>query len=150
MWILGRGGPHPELNAGERVVLRCTVGNAGTAAATVSLEVAIAGVSAHRSLSQGVAVRGLAVFDVPLVVPRDLAIDSDVELTITARDAVFLRTAQANIMGVVRRPRLCVPGQLTLQQYHAKIGELRAAVAADDLTSAQLDRYDAELVACLP
>jgi hypothetical protein len=43
-----------------------------------------------------------------------------------------------------------VPGQLTRQQYHAKIAELRAAVAAGDLTSAQLDRYGAELVACLP
>ena len=40
-------------------------------------------------------------------------------------------------------------GQLTRAQYRTKLNELRAAVAAGDLTQAQLDRYDAELVTCL-
>jgi hypothetical protein len=148
--ILGRGESPLELNAGELVVLRCTVNNTGTAAAEVAIEIAIAGVTSHNSVGQSIAVRGRAVFDVPLVVPRDLLIDSYVELAVTARDAVFLRTARTSIVGVVRRPRLCTAGQLTREQYHAKLAELRAAVAAGDLTSVQLDRYDAELVACLP
>ena len=50
---------------------------------------------------------------------------------------------------VVRKPRLCEPGQLTRAQYQAKIAELRTAVTAGDITQAQFDRYDAELVACL-
>ena len=50
---------------------------------------------------------------------------------------------------LVRKPRLCEPGQLTRAQYQAKIAELRTAVTAGDITQAQFDRYDAELVACL-
>jgi hypothetical protein len=148
--LVGRGGRRPELDAGEQVVLRCTVNNAGTAVAAVSLETAIADDPPRRSFNQDIAVRGSAVFDIPLVVPLHLAIDSDVEFVVIARDAVFLRTAQSIVVGVVRKPRLCTAGQLTLEQYRAKILELRAAVGAGDLTSAQLDRYDAELVACLP
>jgi hypothetical protein len=50
---------------------------------------------------------------------------------------------------MVRKPRLCVFGQLTREAYRGKIVQLRAAVSAGDLTEAQLDRYDAELFACL-
>jgi hypothetical protein len=53
------------------------------------------------------------------------------------------------VAGVVRKLRLCEPAKLTRAQDQAKITELRAAVTTGDLTQAQLDRYDAELVACL-
>ena len=72
-----------------------------------------------------------------------------VEIAITARDRASSRSARTTVTGVVRKPRLCEPGQLTRAQYQAKIAELRAAVTAGDITQAQFDRYDAELVACL-
>jgi hypothetical protein len=53
------------------------------------------------------------------------------------------------VVGVVRKRNLCTVGQLTRAQYRAKLTKLRAAVAAGELTQAQLDRYDAELVTCL-
>jgi hypothetical protein len=68
---------------------------------------------------------------------------------ITARDRDSSRTARTTIVGVVRKPRLCTPGQLTTAQYQAKIADLRAALSAKVLTQDEFDRYDAELVACL-
>ena len=87
--------------------------------------------------------------DLPLRIPRELTIDSTVQVAITARDEAFARSAQATIVGVIRQPKLCVVGQLTHAQYRAKLAELRAALAAGDLTQAQFDRYDVELVICL-
>jgi hypothetical protein len=45
--------------------------------------------------------------------------------------------------------KVCSAGQLTRARYRAKLTELRAAMAAGDITQAQLDRYDAELIMCL-
>jgi serine/threonine protein kinase len=87
--------------------------------------------------------------DVAITVPRGLPINAPVEIAITARDRATSRSARTTLAGVVRKPKLCEPGQLTRAQYQAKITELRAAVTAGDLTQAQFDRYDAELVACL-
>lgn len=47
------------------------------------------------------------------------------------------------------RRKICLAGQLTRAQYRAKLAELRAAVAAGDLTQAEFDSYDAQLVTCL-
>jgi hypothetical protein len=99
-----------------------------------------------RSRFEGVAA-GHAVFRI--VIPRELAIDSTVEIAVNAQDRKAQHVARTSVVGVVRKPKLCATGQLTRAQYRAKMAELRAAVAAGDLTQAQLDRYDAELVTCL-
>ena len=90
-----------------------------------------------------------AVFNVPIIVPRTLPIDAPVEIVITARDRDSSRNARTTIVGVVRKSRLCTPGQLTTAQYQAKIADLRAALSAKVLTQEEFDRYDAELVTCL-
>jgi hypothetical protein len=102
-----------------------------------------------RSPPQPVPAAGRATIDVAITVPRGLPINAPVEIAITARDRASSRSARATVVGVVRKPRLCEPGQLTRAQYQAKIAELRAGVTAGDITQAQFDRYDAELVACL-
>ncbi|MCE9579005.1 MAG: hypothetical protein K8W52_38125 [Deltaproteobacteria bacterium] len=139
----------PEVEAGENITVRCAVDNTGQIAAEVDLQATIAGVAPVASPVREIAAGGHAVFDLPVAIPRNLTLDAPVELTVEARDQRFQRTATATIAGIVRKPRLCIPGQLTRAQYNAKIAELRAAAAAGDLTQAELDRYDAELVGCL-
>lgn len=148
--IAGHPGARPELDAGDRVVLHCVVDNTGASAARVALEAAIAGGAPARSPAQHVAAAGHAAFDVPITIPRELAIDSTVEIAVSAHDPKAQRSARTVVVGVVRKLKLCTAGQLSRAQYRAKLKELRAAVAAGDLTQAQLDRYDAELVTCLP
>jgi len=147
--IPGHAGARPDLDAGDAITLRCVVDNTGTSASKVELETALAGGAPTRSQPQSIAARGHATFDLPLTIPRELAIDSPVEIAVTAQDRQFARTAHASLVGVVRKPKLCTAGSLTRAQYRAKLSELRAAVTAGDLTQAQLDRYDAELVTCL-
>jgi len=148
--ILGHDVPRPDLDAGENLSVRCVVDNTGDAAAkAVDLETSIAGGTPVRTQPQPIALAGRAVFDVPLTIPRELPIDAPVEIATTARDRQYSRTVSTKLSGVVRKPKLCVPGKLTRAQYRAKLAELRAAVTAGDLTQAQLDRYDAELVTCL-
>jgi hypothetical protein len=140
----------PEFVPGQRFVMRCLVKNTGDAdAKQVEVELSLAGGSPDRSPAQEIGTSGRQLFKVPITVPRTLPIDAPVEIAITARDRASSRSARATVIGVVRKPRLCEPGQLTRAQYQAKVTELRAAVTAGDLTQAQLDRYDAELVACL-
>jgi hypothetical protein len=146
--ITGREGEHPELNAGERVVLHCAVGNAEVMPTRVELVTVRAGV-AVRSPEREVKAQGNVAFDVPIVVPSDLAIDSTMEIAVTAKDVISSDTAQTKVVGVVRKPGPCVAGRLTRDQYREKITELRAAVADGAITAEQFDRYDASLVACL-
>ncbi len=147
--LADRSEPRPDLDAGEGVVLHCIVDNTGAAAATVELETSVAGGAPARSAARSIAAAGHGVFDVAVTIPRELAIDAAVEIAVTAHDRQFRRTARTSVVGVVRKPKLCSVGSLTRAQYRAKLSELRAAVAAGDLTQAQLDRYDAELVTCL-
>jgi hypothetical protein len=140
----------PAFDAGQSVVLKCIVNNTGNTVATVKLEATIARDPAVVSRIQTVAVGGRSVFEIPLIVPRDLKLDSTIEIVVVAHDTVYLRIARTTLAAVVRKPKMCEPGQLTRQQYDAKIAELRAALTAGDLTQAQFDRYDAELVTCLP
>jgi hypothetical protein len=148
--FVGRTEKSPAFDAGQSVVLKCIVNNTGSAAATVKLEAAIAGDPAVVSRVQIIAVGGRSAFDVPLTVPRDLSLDSAFEIKVTARDTMYSSIALTSITGVIRKPKMCEPGQLTRAEYDAKIAELRAARGAGDLTQAQFDRYDAELVSCLP
>jgi hypothetical protein len=147
--IAGHDDAHPELDAGENVDLRCTVDNSGGVDAQIELAASIGGGVPARSDERPLAHGGNVVMDLPLTIPRDVALDSTLEILVTARDARFQRSASTTITGVVRKPKLCSSGQLTRAQYNAKIAELRAAFAAGDLTQAELDRYDAELVGCL-
>jgi cyclophilin family peptidyl-prolyl cis-trans isomerase len=148
--IGGRDVARPDLDAGQRLTLRCIVNNTGDAdAKAVELEVSVASRAPARSPPQAIAASGHLGFDVPIIVPRELPIDAPVEIAITVRDRQSSRTARTTVVGVVRKPKLCVPGQLTRAQYQAKVAELRAAVTAKYLTQDELDRYDAELVTCL-
>ena len=147
--IAGQKGARPDLDAGDTVVLHCIVDNTGATLAKVELETSVAGGAQVRSPPQDIAVAGHAAFDVPIVIPRELAIDSTVEIAVSAQDRKAQRSVRTSVVGVVRKRKLCAAGQLTRAQYRAKLTELRAAVAAGDLTQAQLDKYDAELVACL-
>jgi hypothetical protein len=83
------------------------------------------------------------------VLPSDLAIDSTVEIAVTARDVISTDIARTTILGVIRKPNPCISGRLSREQYREKIAQLRAAVAEGSMTSEQFDRYDAALVACL-
>ena len=149
--VVGRNSAErPDLDAGQQVKLRCMVTNTGNAPAQqVELEVAVGESSPSRSAPQVIAAAAHLAFDVPVIVPRSLPIDAPVEMTITVRDRVSMRTARTSIVGVVRKPRLCLPGQLTRPQYQEKIANLRTALSDKLLTQAEFDRYDAELVACL-
>jgi hypothetical protein len=148
--IVGHEGARPELDAGHNLTVRCQVENTGNAdARQVNLDAAIGDAAQGHSAPQPVPARGRATIDVAITVPRGLPINAPVEIAITAHDRASPRSARATVVGVVRKPRLCEPGQLTRAQYQAKIAELRTAVTAGDITQAQFDRYDAELVACL-
>ena len=143
--ISGHSGARPDLGAGDTVALHCVVDNTGASVAKVELETAVAG----GSPAQEIAAAGHASFDVPVAIPRELAIDSTIEIAVSALDRKAQRSARTAVTGVIRKLKLCTAGQLTRAQYRAKLAELRAAVAAGDLTQTQLDRYDAELVTCL-
>lgn len=148
--VEGSKAARPDLDAGQRLMLHCAVDNKGTAdARQVELEASVANGPPGRSPPQLLAKAGHMTFTVPIVVPRSLPIDAPVEVAIIARDRATSRSARTTIVGVVRKPKLCEPGRFTQAQYRAKLKELRAAVAAGDITQAQLDRYDAELVTCL-
>jgi hypothetical protein len=148
--VEGRKVARPDFDAGQSLTLRCTVDNTGDAEAKlVELEVSVAGSAPERAAPQPIAASGHRSFDVPVTVPRTLPIDAPVEIVIIARDRPSSRTAKTTIVGAVRKPKLCVRGQLTRAQYRAKVDELRSEVTAGVITQADFDRYDAELVACL-
>jgi hypothetical protein len=147
--ISGHTGAHPDLDAGDRVVLHCTVDNTGTIGANVELGTSIAGGTQVYSSAQDVMPATHASYDVPIAVPRDLAIDSSVEIAVTAHDRKSPRAARTAVVGVVRKPRVCTAGNLSRDAYSAKLAGMRADVAAGALTRSQFDRYDAEMVACL-
>jgi hypothetical protein len=145
----GRSKERPGLDAGEQIVVHCLVENTGTGTANVELETSLAGATPIASLTKPVAPKDRTAFDIPMAVPRELAIDSAVEIAVVAVDRHFARSASTRIVGVIRKPRLCAAGQLTHTQYGAKLAKLRAALSAGDLTQDEFDRYDAELVTCL-
>ena len=148
--IVGHEAARPEIDAGQNLMVRCQVENTGNAdAKQVGLDAAIGDGAQGHSVAQPVPAAGRATIDVAITVPRGLPINAPVEIAITARDRASSRSTRATLAGVVRKPRLCEPGQLTRAQYQAKLAELRTAVTAGDITQAQFDRYDAELVACL-
>ncbi|HEX4418080.1 MAG TPA: hypothetical protein VH165_09290 [Kofleriaceae bacterium] len=147
--VPGHDAARLELSAGDGVSLHCIVDNSTKKPTRVELETTIAGHPPVKSRAQAVAAGGNAAFDVPLVLPRDLAIDAPVEIALDAHDRKAKLDAHTALTAVVHERRLCTPGQLTRAQYQAKLTELRALVKAGDMTQAQLDRYDAELVACL-
>jgi hypothetical protein len=148
-WILGGGRDRPYLDAGEHFKIQCWVENSGTGPANVALEISLAGTTPAAPPAQRVAAAGRALFEVPITIPRTLATDSPVEITVVACDRHFARSASTRIVGVIRKPRLCVPGQLTHSQYRDKLAELRKELTNGNLTPDQFDRYDAELVTCL-
>jgi hypothetical protein len=125
------------------------VDNSGTGAANVALETPLARATSAAPPAQRIGPAGHALFDVPITIPRALAIDSPVEITVVARDRHFARSASTRIVGLIRKPRLCHAGELSHTQYSAKLAALRAARAAGNLTRDQFDQYDAELVSCL-
>jgi hypothetical protein len=125
------------------------VDNTGAGVANVNIETSISGDAPTKSPAQRIAAAGRASFDIPIAIPRELVIDSKVEIAITACDYQLARSAHTMVVGVIRKPKLCAFGELTRAQYRAKLAELRAAVAAGSLTRSQFDRHDAELVTCL-
>jgi hypothetical protein len=145
-WIPGRSPDRPDFDAGEDIMMQCLVDNSGTGAANVTLESSLA---RSAPAAQRVAPGGNVLFDVPITIPRTLAIDSPVEITVVARDRRFARAMSTQIVGVIHKPRLCHTGELTHTQYRVKLAALRAARAAGNLTPDQFDQYDAELVSCL-
>ncbi|HET9627012.1 MAG TPA: hypothetical protein VFP84_36885, partial [Kofleriaceae bacterium] len=145
----GHGGARPEVSAGDAVSLHCTLDNTTPAALQVALDVTVGGGAPVRVPPRAVAANGHADVDVPVTIPRDAALDATVELAVNAHDRKGKLTAHTSVVSAVRKRKLCTPGELTREQYRAKLTELRAAVAAGDMTQAQLDRYDAELVTCL-
>jgi hypothetical protein len=147
--IPGHSGSRAELGAGDHIVIHCVVDNVAAGAANVKLETSVSGEDPTRSPVQRVAPAGRASFDVPVAIPRELIIDSKVEIAITARDDALARSAHTTIVGVIRKPKLCTYGELTRAQYRAKLAALRAAADGGSLTRSQFDHYDAELVTCL-
>jgi hypothetical protein len=147
--IPGQSASRADLNAGDHVVIHCVVDNTGAGAANVNIETSISGEDPTKAPAQRIAPAGRASFDVPIAIPRELVIDSKVEIAITACDYELARSAHTMVVGVIRKPKLCAFGELTRAQYRAKLAELRTAVAAGNLTQSQFDRYDAELVTCL-
>lgn len=71
------------------------------------------------------------------------------EITVSARGRQEQHSARTTMIGVIRKLKLCPPGQLTHAPYRAKLPALRDAIAAGELTQAQLGRYDAARVTCL-
>jgi hypothetical protein len=147
--IANRTNMPADIEAGGSIVLHCLVSNTGTSAAPVGLETTITHAPTIMTPPQLVAVGKQIAFDVPVKIPRELALDSKVEIAIVARGTTYARTARTIVTGIIRKSKVCEPGHLTQAQYRAKIEVLRAAAAAGDLSQAQFDRYDAELVSCL-
>jgi hypothetical protein len=147
--IPGQTASRADLNAGDHVVIHCVVENARAGAVNVKIETSVSGDDPTTSPAQRITPAGRASFDVPIAIPRELVIDSKVEIAITARDPELARSAHTTIVGVIRKPKLCTYGELTRAKYQAKLAELRAAVAAGSLTRSQFDSHDAELVTCL-
>ena len=147
--IVGKTAGRVEVDAGETVTVRCVVENTGTAAAKVELNTVFTGGVASRAPTREVPVGGRAQIDVQVTVPRDLPIGATADLLVSAQDRPSSSVARTKL-AMVRKPKLCTPGQLTRAQYKTKLAGLRTGVANGILTQAQFDRYDAELLACLP
>jgi hypothetical protein len=150
----GRPVTRLDVDAGQVLALVCVVANTGNAGAQVEIETSV-GTTAPSTPGSGRAAtqtlpasRRISV-QVPITMPRALPIDSVVEIAVTARDRSSAHSARLTFSAVIRKPKLCTPGQLTHPQYRAKVNEFRKAVAAGDITQAEFDRYDAALVSCL-
>ena len=139
----------PAISAGEHLTVRCVVSNTGAGAANIALEVAVNGSILTRTQAQDVLASSRGVFMAPVVIPRELAVNATVQIAITARETRRGRATQTTLSATVGKPKLCDAGKLTRKQYDTKVAELRTTVASGDMTQAQLDRYDAELILCL-
>lgn len=142
-------GTRPEIAAGTRITIRCAVDNSGSGAATAELEASINGAATIRSKPQEVPPSKRTSFVASLVIPRDLPMKSAIQIGINVRDTRLGGAVQTALHATVGKPKLCDVGKLTRAQYEAKVVELRATVASGDMSQAQLDRYDAELILCL-
>lgn len=148
--IPGYSGDRPDIDSGEKLVVSCKVSNTGDAVAdSVGLEISIAASLQGRSSVQAIPPGTQATFHVAMVLPRELPVNSQVELVVVARGAQLPVAAQMKLGAMVRKPKLCIAGKLTREQYEAKMDKLRTAFVAGDVTQSQFDRYDAEFVACL-
>ena len=148
--IVGHNVPRPDVDPGQNLTLHCVVSNTGSVEARqVSVDVALGGDEPARSKSQVVPPAGRVVFEVPATVPRGLPMDTPFEIVVSARDGNSSSISRATVGAVVRKPKLCLPGGLTRDQYNVKIGNMRDLLAAGEVTRAAFDRYDAELVSCL-
>lgn len=146
----GHKSPRPHVQAGDRLAVRCVVSNTGDAAASaVGLEASIGPQVLARSKPIAVGVAGRVTVDTDVVVPRALPIGTPFDVVVTARDRASASTTRHTIGAVVGKPTPCTPGQLSRAQYDAKLKEARAAEAAGAITKADVDKYDAELTACL-
>jgi hypothetical protein len=50
---------------------------------------------------------------------------------------------------LVGRPQICPDGKLTREKFATKRSDLRRKLAAGLITEAELEKYEADLVACL-
>ena len=148
--IIGTVAGHVEVEAGQAISLHCLVQNTGSTAAKVQLEASLKGGAVVTSPLWDILAGKHITIDLPVTIPLGLPLDSTVDISITAQDQRSSSIARTQVSGVVRKRRLCTPGQLTRDQFKAHLADLRAALAAKGLTQAQFDRYEAELLACLP
>jgi hypothetical protein len=68
---------------------------------------------------------------------------------VSRRSSIAARSGSSDVARDRRGPDLDHGAEGIRGIARAKTTEMRAAVAAGDITQAQFDRYDAELVACL-
>lgn len=151
--VADHGGVRPSVRAGERVTVRCRVRNAGTSSERAAIEIVAPNVLAAdglvRSGARDLAASQSGAFDVPVELGLDLTVGSSAELGINVLDAQLHRVAHTTVTLQITKPRLCEPGSLTRAAYDAKIAKLRNNVRAGNMTQAEMDGYDSELLLCL-
>jgi hypothetical protein len=149
--LMGGTGDRPHVDAGQILHVQCTVRNEGARARDVRVWADLAGRPANSSPAPfDLDTSRFQALSFTLVVPREATLDSELALTVRVRHADSKAVESEVITLVIARPAICPDGKLTRAQFETKRAELKRTLAEGIITQEEYDRYEEQLVGCLP
>jgi len=146
----GDSSQHPMVDAGTTVRVSCDVRNDGGATKGVRVRAALGRSPAKvTSAPFDLGIGRAHTVSLAIELPKDAAIDSELVVSFEAFGGKDCVPTSAQLTLAVARPRICPNGPLTREDYAKRIAELQRKLDAGLITTAEFDKYEAELTACL-
>jgi hypothetical protein len=135
------------VDAGQPVQIVCELTATGARAKGVQVNAQLAGQAASATPFD-LEVGAKKSVSLPLVVPQGATMDSELVVSVTAKDSLGAGTSTSLTL-VVARPNICSEGKLSRDAFEKKRAELRRALENKYISREEYERYEAELVGCM-